>query len=74
MNLSVRVIPRSSQEKIIEESERNWKVYLHTSPERGKANQRLRELIAEKLHISKSKIKIIRGETKPFKIIEVSHD
>ena len=71
MRLSVRVIPRASREEIIEESKTSWKVYVHESPERGKANRRLLVLIAERLDVPKSKIRIIRGETSKSKIIEV---
>ncbi len=71
MRLSVRVIPRASREKIVQESEGTWKVYLHESPERGKANGRLCELIAERFGVSKTKVRILRGETKKLKQIEV---
>ncbi len=70
MNLSVHVIPRSSREEIIEKNG-IWKIYLHESPERGKANEKVCELIARKLEIPKSKVKIVRGETSKNKWIEV---
>lgn len=74
MAISVRVIPRSSQEKIVVEDGGAWRVYVHASPERGKANKRLCELIAEKLGVSKGQVKIVRGETNSKKVIEVTYD
>ena len=71
MRLDVRVIARSSQEKIIKESPLKWKIYIRTSPERGKANEKLRELIALKLNVSKNLVRIIKGETSRRKIVEV---
>ena len=70
MKLSVRVVPRSSQEKIVEGKE-NWKVYVHPAAEDGKANARVCELISAKLGVAKSKVKIVRGLTSRNKIIEV---
>ena len=71
MRLSVRVIPRASREEIVKGQNGMWKVYLHASPERGKANERLLELMAEKFSVSKNKVKIIRGETARLKLLEV---
>ncbi len=70
MRFSARVIPRSSQEKIIEEKG-SWKVYVHPAAEDGKANMRVRELVSKRLGVSKSKVKIIRGLTSRTKLIEV---
>ncbi|MBI4388527.1 MAG: DUF167 domain-containing protein [Candidatus Omnitrophica bacterium] len=71
MKLTVRVIPRSSQEKIVEEKN-SWKVYVHPAAEGGKANGRILELISEKLDVPKSKLKIIKGTASRIKLIEVS--
>lgn len=73
VKISVRVITRSKRELIEEEASGIWKVYLHTVPEQGKANERLRELIAEHLDVSKSAVRIVRGETSKHKIIEVAN-
>lgn len=47
------------------------KIYLTAVPIQGKANKELIKLLSVKLNISKSKIKIIRGEKSKEKIIEV---
>lgn len=47
------------------------KIYLTAVPIQGKANKELIKLLSEKLGVSKSKIKIVRGEKSKEKIIEV---
>ncbi len=71
MKLEVKVIAGASREAIVKESEKSWKIYLRESPERGKANDRLKELIAEELNIAKSKVVIVKGATTNRKLIEI---
>ena len=49
-----------------------WKVYLRQKAEGGKANEKLRELIAYKLGIAKSRVVILKGKTNRRKLIEVT--
>ena len=71
MKISVRVVTRAKKEQIVEESKDSWKVYLRTAPERGRANERLCELVAERLNVPKSAVQILHGETSKQKLIEV---
>ncbi len=48
------------------------KIYLIAVPVDGKANKELIKLLSEKLNISKSRIKIVKGEKKKEKIIEIN--
>ncbi len=72
MRISVKVTPRSSRELVIKEGSR-WKVSVRESPERGKANQKVTELIADFLGAPKGCVKIIAGFTSRVKTIEVSN-
>ncbi|MEA1937147.1 MAG: DUF167 domain-containing protein [Patescibacteria group bacterium] len=47
------------------------KIYLTAAPIQGKANKELIKLLAGKLSVSKSKIKIVKGEKSKEKIIEI---
>ena len=47
------------------------KIYLTAVPIQGKANKELMKLLSEKLSVSKSRIKIIKGEKNKEKIIEI---
>ena len=47
------------------------KIYLTAIPVDGKANKELIKLLAGKMGVSKSRIKIIKGEKSKEKVIEV---
>ncbi|MBU1864355.1 MAG: DUF167 domain-containing protein [Candidatus Omnitrophica bacterium] len=70
MRIDIKVIPRSSQRKIVTVG-KQLKVYVHESATDGKANDAVRRLCAEYFNVSKSGIKIIKGETSRTKIIEI---
>ena len=70
MKINIKVIPRSSQRKIVKEGER-YKVYVHESATDGKANEAVRELLAEECNVAKSNVVIVKGETSRNKVIEI---
>lgn len=69
--LKIKVEPRSSKKCITGVIGDYIKVKLHAPPIEGAANEELIELIAEKLSIKKSSIKIISGQTSKNKILEI---
>jgi len=71
MRIRVRVKPRSKREgvKVLEES--LLEVRVKEPPEGGRANERVRELLAEHLGVPKSRIKIVRGFASKEKVVEV---
>jgi hypothetical protein len=71
MRISIKVSAKSKQNKVIKISADNFKVYVTAAPERGKANEKVIELLAEHFDISKSSVKIVRGETNNKKMIEI---
>ena len=48
-----------------------YKVYVTVAPEQGKANKKMIDLLAEYFKVSKSQIRIIKGEISRNKIIEI---
>lgn len=48
-----------------------YKVYVTVAPEQGKANKKMIELLAEYFKVSKSQIRIIKGEISRNKIVEI---
>ena len=58
---NLKIIPNSSRNEIIKESENSWRVKLTASPTGGKANQALIKFLAKNLGITQSDIKIIKG-------------
>lgn len=70
MKLSIRVIPNSKQEKVIQESNR-LKVYVKALATEGKANKSLIELLSKHFNTKKSNISIVSGLKSRNKIIEI---
>lgn len=70
MKLSIKVIPNSKQEKIIQEINR-LKVYVKSPAIEGKANKALIELLSKHFNSKKSNISIVSGLKSRNKIIEI---
>jgi len=69
---NIKVIPKSSQNEIIEKSENYLKIKLKATPEKGKANAELIKFLAKHFKTAKSNIQIIKGETGRNKIVEIN--
>lgn len=65
--LLIKVVLRSSKNSIAGWENGELKVRLNAVPEKGKANQELIALLAKALHLPKSSITIIGGETSRHK-------
>lgn len=73
MLIQIKVIPRSSKNQIIKQPDGSLRIKLTAAPVNGKANNALIELLAEHFDVSKSKIKIVRGQTSKTKRVEISN-
>ena len=71
MRIYVRVIPRAGKNEVVKISDAEYKVKVTAPPEKGKANEKVVELLAYHLAVPKSSIKIIAGKTARIKIIDV---
>ncbi len=71
MIIKVKVKPNSKKESIKQISTDILEIRVTVPPEKGKANQKVIELIADFYKISKSKVKIKKGETSREKFIEI---
>jgi len=71
MRISVKVTAKAKQNKIVKISDAEYKVYVTAAPERGKANEKVTELLSEYFDVSKSSIKILRGENTNKKLVEI---
>jgi uncharacterized protein (TIGR00251 family) len=72
MRVAVRVIPRSSKNEIIPLEDNSFKVKLTAAPVDGKGNESLIKLLSEYFNISKSRIRIVKGEKGRKKIVEIN--
>jgi uncharacterized protein len=71
ITIEIQVQPKASRDEIVGVQNGRVKVRIAAAPQDGKANERLREIIAEALGVSKSSVRIIRGETSRLKTIRV---
>lgn len=71
MRIYVKVISRSSQNKIEKLKNGEYRVKLIAPPVGGQANQALVELLAEYFDVAKSQIAIVGGKTFSKKIVDI---
>ena len=71
VTIEVQVQTRSSRDEIFGLQNGRFKVKVTAPPEEGKANERLREIFARALGVSKSYVNIVRGKTSRIKILKI---
>jgi uncharacterized protein (TIGR00251 family) len=71
ITLEIHVQPRSSRDEISGFQGGRVKVRVTAPPEGGKANERVREIIAKAFGVAKSEVEILRGETSRLKTIRI---
>ena len=67
----VKVIPRSSQNKVEKISEGEYKIKLTAPPVDGKANDMLIKVLADYFGVSKSSLNIVGGKSARIKMVDV---
>lgn len=67
----IKTKPNSKTNKIIKISENNYEVFLKSLPIENKANEELKETIANYFKISKLNIHILKGLTSKYKLIKI---
>lgn len=72
MRIYVKVTAGSSREKVEKISYGNYRAWVSAAPEKGKANDRLEEVLADYFGTKKNKIKIISGKTSRMKLVQIS--
>ncbi|MGB2630209.1 MAG: DUF167 domain-containing protein [Candidatus Omnitrophota bacterium] len=70
VKLRIKVFPKSSRNELVEK-DGILKAYVKAAPDKGKANKALIELIAKEYKVSKSQVRLIKGDTSRNKVIEV---
>ncbi len=73
--IKVKATPNAKREQIkIEPNEAGediYRVFIHASPDKGKANKSVIALLAKHFGVTKSSITIVKGETSREKIVEI---
>jgi uncharacterized protein (TIGR00251 family) len=76
MRLIVHLTPKASCNKIEgwaqdAQGQKVLRVKVTAVPEEGKANEALIKLLSKTLHVSKSRVRLVRGSTSRIKEVEV---
>ncbi len=71
LRLTVKVKPGAKKEGISITPDGSLEVRVSAPPEKGKANERLIELLAEHFGVAKSRISIVSGHTQRQKVVEI---
>lgn len=74
MRIKVKVKPNAKKNEFKEISSGLFEARVTVPPEKGKANKKVAELIAEHFKIPKSKISIITGKTFSIKIFHIDSE
>jgi len=69
VQLKVRVYPRSSRDDIALDDDQGLKVWVTSPPEAGRANDAVVKLLADKLGVPRSGVRILRGHKSRHKVI-----
>lgn len=72
MKIKIRVKPNSKQQKVEELEDGSLVIRLKSLPIKGKANQELIKLLAERYQVNKSQIIIKSGLSSSNKLIEIN--
>ncbi|MDD5067166.1 MAG: DUF167 domain-containing protein [bacterium] len=72
MVIKIKVIPNAPKDKIGDRMGEFTKVYITAPPVDNKANLHLVSFLSGQYKVSRSRIRIIRGEKSPYKTVEVS--
>lgn len=70
--LDVKVVPKSSRERIVGELEGALKIAVTAAPERGAANEAVCRLIARTLGLRVQQVTVEKGHTSPRKTIRIA--
>ena len=72
VKLSIKVVPGSSQNRIIGWLGNALKIHVSAQPEQGRANAVIKKIFASTLKIPAKNVKVIAGKTSPWKIVELT--
>lgn len=70
-DIKVKVIPRSSMNRIVGKEGDVYKVKITSPPVDGSANKALVELFAKKLGVAKGSVEIVSGKRSKLKMIRI---
>lgn len=74
MYIRVEVYPGTKKERVSEVGENRLEIWVKAPAERNLANQRAREILADKYQKSLAKVRIVSGHHSPRKIFSIDDE
>jgi uncharacterized protein YggU (UPF0235/DUF167 family) len=71
MKITIRLTPRSSQNKIAKRADGTYQAWVSRPPIEGAANEQLLSLLSDHFRVAPSRIRLVRGATSRTKIFEL---
>jgi uncharacterized protein (TIGR00251 family) len=69
--LRIRVSPGARTTELVGRHGDGWKVRVAAPPERGRANEALVDLLAERLHVAPAELTVVAGRSGRDKVVEL---
>ena len=69
--LRLRVSPGAARSEIVGRHGEAWKVRVTAAPERGRGNDAVPELLADRLHVPARDLSLVSGATSRDKVVEL---
>jgi uncharacterized protein len=71
MFINIKVITNAAKNEIIEQSKGQYLVKVTATAERGKANKKVMELLANHFNVAKTDILIVKGKYNSKKVLNI---
>lgn len=71
MKIIVQMRPGAQQAKVEKIEDGHYRVWVHSIPEKGKANAEMLRLLADHFQVAKSSVRIVIGKTAREKLVEI---
>ena len=72
MKLFIKAHPRSKKEKVVRLDESRFEVWVKEPPDKGRANEAVREALAGHLEVAKSRLSLVSGHASRNKVIRLT--
>ena len=69
--LRLRVSPGAARTELVGRHGDSWKVRVAAAPERGRANDAVVGLLADRLHVPRASVSVVSGHASRDKVVEL---
>lgn len=71
MKINIKVNTNAKNNSVTKIDESNYSVAVNTSPEQGKANKKIIDLLADYFEVKKSQVFIVSGKKSKNKVVDI---